>query len=346
LVTPLKRISWLGLLITLLAAVAGASSKQDAPSGLLQLSKQNRVDIERAFTSDLVYTRTAFPMGKAGLSIDNGQLTPFGPALQQAIDTFGLAAQRGDLVQITGITLKDDHIRFEINGGPEKVSKWYQKITVYGPGGTPVPVKPGKPGADAAPARHGSFVDLHFETSVRELTVDCLKELLHPVFDFAAKSSLEAYLDTVPPMVQQAIRDHRVLVGMNREMLIFAKGLPTQKTRENNSGTEYEDWIYGAPPQDVEFVRMINNEVVRVETMKINGQRVIREEREIQAQMDPDATSNKQGDDSASRSSAGEPGGLPCSRGSLTSPTSAVPVPSLDRGPTETVNPSSRCACR
>lgn len=287
-----ERLPLLGLLLTLVAVMAGAWGKQTSNTNLLQLSKQNRVDIERAFTSDLVYTRSAFPMGRVGLHIEEGRLTPSGPALQQAIDTFGLAAQRGDLVQITSISIKENHIRLEINGGPDQSSKWYQKITVYGPGGTPVPVKPSKPEGNVV--RHGSFVDLQFESSVRELSVDCLKELLRPVFDFGAKSSLEAYLGTVPPTVQQAIKDHRVLVGMNREMLLYAKGLPAQKIREDKDGTEYEDWIYGAPPKDVEFVRLINNEVVRVETMKISGERIIRTDREIQSEASPDpATKNE-----------------------------------------------------
>ena len=283
-------------------------------------------------------------MGKAGLSIEHGQLTPSGPALQQAIDSFGLSAQRGDLVQITSITIKDNHIRFEINGGPE-TSKWYQKITVYGPGGTPVAVKPNKPGAEVAPARRGSFVDLRFESNIRELTVDCLKELLRPVFDFAAKSSLEAYIDTVPPIVQQAIRDHRVLVGMDREMLLYAKGLPTQKIRETNSGAEYEDWIYGAPPQDMQFVRLINNEVVRVETMKINGEKIIRTERELQPQTSPGATTRKE-DDSAPSMNSGKPTGPPCVGNSHNSPSTARPMPSPDRWSGAAVNPPSNCAFR
>src|SRR5262249_31837851 len=49
----------------------------------------------------------------------------------------------------------------------------------------------------------------------------------------------------------------------------------------DDQGTEYEEWIYGEPPQDVDFVRLVGDEVVRVETMKVNGQKTVRTEKEI-----------------------------------------------------------------
>jgi len=38
--------------------------------------------------------------------------------------------------------------------------------------------------------------------------------------------------------------------------------------------------IYGEPPQDVDFVRIASDEVVRVETMKVDGQKILRTEKE------------------------------------------------------------------
>ena len=83
----------------------------------------------------------------------------------------------------------------------------------------------------------------------------------------------EAYLETVPPKVKEAIQNHQVLVGMNHEMVTYAKGRPPKKVREQDGETEYEEWIYGDPPQDVEFVRFMGDEVVRLETMKVDGRR-------------------------------------------------------------------------
>ena len=114
-----------------------------------------------------------------------------------------------------------------------------------------------------------------------------LKELLRPVFDFDAKSAVEAYLETVSPKVKEAIKNHHVLVGMNREMVIYAKGRPANKVREHGrraelrARVEYEEWIYGTPPQDVDFVRFVGDEVVRVETMKMDGQKIVRIEKEV-----------------------------------------------------------------
>ena len=124
-------------------------------------------------------------------------------------------------------------------------------------------------------------MDLVFDHHVPDLTVEEVKQLLWPVFDFDSKSPLEAYLESVPPKVKEAIKAHRVLVGMNREMVIYAKGRPEKKIREKDGDTEYEDWIYGEPPQDVDFVRVVGDQVVRVETMKVDGEKVVRTEKEI-----------------------------------------------------------------
>jgi hypothetical protein len=124
-------------------------------------------------------------------------------------------------------------------------------------------------------------VDLYFDKYVPEMTGPELKQLLRPVFDFDAKSALEAYLETVPPRVKDAIKNHHVLVGMNHDMVIYAKGRPPKKVRETANEVEYEEWIYGTPPQDVDFVRFVGDEVVRVETMKVDGQKIVRVEKEV-----------------------------------------------------------------
>ncbi len=54
-----------------------------------------------------------------------------------------------------------------------------------------------------------------------------------------------------------------------------------KKVRERDGDTEYEEWIYGEPPHDVDFVRIVSDEVVRVETMKVGGQKIVRTEKEI-----------------------------------------------------------------
>ena len=68
---------------------------------------------------------------------------------------------------------------------------------------------------------------------------------------------------------------------MNREMVIASKGRPPKKIREKDGEIEYEEWIYGEPPQDVDFVRLVGDEVVRLESMKVNGEKIVHTEREV-----------------------------------------------------------------
>ncbi len=284
------------LVITFLAAFAAASdeNKQAAPpapaprklptpqettAALAKappITKETRMDLIHAFNAELVYIRAPFPMGKTGLMLKDGTISPSGEQLQMLMATYGPATKPGDLAQITDIQIKDRSIRFEINGGPVKKKKWYQRITVSG-GGADVPVAP----SDSRANPRGSFVELLFDRSVPELTPTQLKSLLWPVFDFNSKSPLEAYLETVPPKVKDAIKAHHVLVGMNREMVIYAKGRPPKKLREKDGETDYEEWIYGEPPQDVDFVRFVGDEVVRVETMKVGGEKEVRTAKEV-----------------------------------------------------------------
>jgi hypothetical protein len=261
-------------LLLVLVISSALATDQATPRG--HITKQTREQIIHAFAYDLVYVRTNFPMGKVGLKLRNGALTPSGAELQQLMALWGPAAKPGDQARITDIMFKDDHIHFEINGGPIKKQKWYQRIQIQGAGGA-APVAPSDSNANA----RGSFLDLYFDKYVPDLTGPELKQALRPVFDFESKSPLAAYLETVPPKVKDAIQKHQVLVGMNHEMVIYAKGRPPKKVRERPEEVEYEDWIYGTPPEDVDFVRFVGDEVVRVETMKVGGQKIVRTEKEV-----------------------------------------------------------------
>lgn len=267
------------LWMLLLMGVASLSaSDQKSSTEKPQISKQTRIDLVRAFDSELVYIRTPFPMGKQGLQLKDGVLSPNGQQLQMLMATWGPAVKPGDQARISAIDVKKDRIHFEINGGPIKKQKWYQRIQVTGAGGGSVPLAP----SDSSANPRGSFVDLVFDRYVPDLSAPELKQLLRPVFDFDAKSPVEAYLETVPPKVKEAIKNHQVLVGMNREMVTYAKGRPPKKIREKDGDTEYEDWIYGEPPQDVDFVRLVGDEVVRVETMKVDGEKIVRTQKEVE----------------------------------------------------------------
>ena len=320
------------LTLLLLVTSGAALADQDGSSGALHLSKENRIEIVRSFTGGMVYARTTFPLGRTGLTLKDGKVTPSGSELEHMLGVSGAAARPGDPVSITTITIKDDHIHFEINGGPVRDPKWYDKLTISGPNGT-VPMPKPKSGDI-----RGSFVDLYFDKDVHELTGAHLRELLSPVFDFQAKSSLEAYIEIVPPKVRDAIKDHNVLVGMDREMLVYAKGLPNRKLRENDNGTEQEDWIYGEPPHDVEFVRIVGDEVVRVEIMKVNGEKIVRTEKEIDAQ----AINNRRDSNQGVKGTDAAPTGPPPDKDPCKSTPNGI-AGAPNSSPNNSPTPSSGC---
>jgi hypothetical protein len=263
----------LPILLFCVAVVSADDQKAHPP----HISKQTRMDLIRAFNAELVYVRAPFPMGKTGLTLKEGQVSPNGEELQRMLAMWGPAVKPGDQARISQILVKNDRIRFEINGGPVKKQKWYQHIQ-FGGGGGMTTVAP----SDANANPRGSYVDLVFNGYVPELEPQQLKDLLRPVFDFNAKSAVEAYLDTLTPQLRDAIKNHRVLVGMNRDMVMAAKGRPPKKVREKDGEAEYEEWIYGDPPQDVDFVRLAGDEVVRLEIMKVNGEKVVHTDKEVE----------------------------------------------------------------
>jgi hypothetical protein len=241
------------------------------------MSKQTRLEIIRDFETQLVYSRAQFPMGSKGLKLKDGVTTPSGQELQQLIVLWGPSIRPGDPAHISFVQIKDNYIHFDLNGGAVHRKKWYQHIEVAGAGGASVPLSRDQ----STDNPHGSYLDVYFDKYVPELSPAQLRGLLYPVLDFNARNKEEAYLDTVPPKVKEAIKAHRVLVGMNTEMVVHAKGKAPKKVREKDGETEYEEWIYGEPPADVDFVRIVGDEVVRIETMRIGGEKIVRTEKEV-----------------------------------------------------------------
>ena len=308
------------------AATSSATAQTPAPPIPVhapRMTKQTRFEIIRDFETQLVYARTVFPMGMKGIRLKDGVTSPNGVELQQDLAIWGPAVRPGDPSRISFIQIKDDHIHFEINGGPVHRQKWYQRIQVSGNGGVPVTGTqqelPSNP--------HGTYLDVYFDKYVPEMTAQQLREVLLPVLDFNARNKEEAYLNTVPPKVKEAIQAHHVLVGMDSEMVLHAKGKAPRKVRERDGETEYEEWIYGEPPADVDFVRVVNDEVVRVETMRVGGEKIVRTEKEVildKREKDKDTEAKKEQED--------RPANAPSLRRPGEDPTD-VPQPSDSRSP-------------
>lgn len=265
------------LVLLLLSPLAFASDNPKQAANDQEMSKATRMEVVRRLNAEAVFIRRLFPMGPTGLTLKGDEITPNDSEMQRLIAGYGPAVKPGDRARITNVEFKGSkRIVFEINGGPSRKKKWYEHLEVSGMGGTAT--APTDPSLNA----RGSFVVLEFDKHVPEMSVDRIKELLSPVFDFHSKSATEAYLETVPPKVKKAIADHQVLVGMNREMVTYAKGRSARKIREKEGEVSFEEWLYGEPPQDVEFIRFVGDQVVKVTTMKVGGEKIVRTEKEVE----------------------------------------------------------------
>jgi hypothetical protein len=242
-----------------------------------KLSDVTKMQLIRVMDAEFVHVRKYFPLGEKNMIIGpDGMVKPGDAQLYRMAQTYGAAAKVGDRVQITNIVFKEKSIYFEINGGPKKKTKWYQHIEISGMGGSTGGVNP----SQAQPT--GAAVTLEFKKHVPEMTGAELKQMRTPVLDFSVKTAAEVFVDTLPPKIREAVKKHEVLVGMNHDMVVMAKDRPPQKVREKDQqGKEYEEWIYGAPPQDVVFVRFVGDEVVQVKTAKVGGQMIVKTEKEV-----------------------------------------------------------------
>jgi hypothetical protein len=270
------------LLVFILAILAALSFADDKAGKSPRLSSHSRMEIIRSMDAEVAFARRPFPMGTKGLTITpDGKITPDEQQLAAAMATAGPSAHPGDRIRITNLEFKGNTIRFEINGGPKKKEKWYQRVQVGMGGAMPAPVDP-----DPSVNARGTYITLIFPGPyVPDITVAELKKYLLPLLDFSSLSATQAYVDTLPPKAKEAIKNHQVLVGMNREMVDIALGRPGKKYRDKDEqGRAYEEWIYGEPPKPVEFVRFVGDEVVRVEIMQVNGEKIVKTQKEIEVQ--------------------------------------------------------------
>lgn len=242
-----------------------------------KMSDHTRLLLIQAMNAEFARTRKNLPVGFKDITLTtDGKVKPGDDRLYQLAMTQGAAARIGDRIQITNIAIHGQSIHLEINGGPKKKGHWYQHVTVSGMGGGVTP------GGAAQGGPTGTAVTLEFKNHVPELTGPELKQLLDPLFDFSVKTATDVYLETIPPKVKKAIKSHEVLVGMNHDMVVLAKERPQQKSREkDDKGVEYEEWIYGKPPQDVTFVRFVGDEVTEVKIMKVSGEQIVKTEKEV-----------------------------------------------------------------
>lgn len=247
----------------------------ELPTG--KLTERGRRELIRNLEAEQGFAHRALPVS-AGITLQaNGQLTP-GPAeYRRLIYQKGQSAAPGDRVVVTSMEIKGDRIVIDFNGGPYAKHRFLRHVQLND---SPVPVA-----GDAADVATGSRITLVFEGGVPEVSAPEVKALLEPLIDFGVKSSEQAYADTLPPMLKDAIAAHEVLVGMNRRMVLAALGAPENKMREQQSsdpgGGRYEEWIYGHVPQTIRFVRFVGDRVTVVEIAELGKPIVIHDKDEM-----------------------------------------------------------------
>lgn len=225
-----------------------------------KLNFEERVEISRGLTAEYATAKIILPRSKKALRFnadgkwDKAEWADAGKAL-------GPAARVGDLIQVTKVEIEDDKIVLQINGGLKTGRKWYERVEVgMGGSGRTTPINTGQ----NTNAPGGTTIALHFEKNVPPMKAAEIKKLLAPILDFEKRTATEAYVDTLPPEIKQAVQAKKAIEGMDRDQVLLAIGPPRRKTRETKDGDDYEDWIYGEPPGKMTFVTFRGAKVSKV----------------------------------------------------------------------------------
>jgi hypothetical protein len=242
-----------------------------------KLDERGRRELIRNLEAEQGFAHRALPMGAGLTLIANGHVSPNPDAYKKMLYEKGQAAAPGDRVIITSLEIKSDRLVLDFNGGPYAKHRFLRHIQLND---SPMPVA-----GDPADVPTGSRITLVFEGGIPEVSGPEVKALLEPLVNFGVKTSEQAYADTLPPVLKEAIAAHEVLVGMNHRMVLAALGAPENKMREQQSGdpngSKYEEWIYGHVPQTIRFVRFVGDRVAVVEIAELGKPLVIHDKDEM-----------------------------------------------------------------
>lgn len=248
-----------------------------AAAGRPHLTTPAKLALVRGMVADIGIARQVFPRGKKPVVVAADGRVLNEQYVQQAVVDMPPAAKPGERMQITAIRFHSKSILLELNGGFTR-THWYDHLQI-GMGAQMTPVA-------QVQMESGSEILVRFPAGVpANLTTAQLKHILSGVLDWNLHSTLAAAMGIMlPPKLQNAINHHQVLVGMSRGMVLAAKGRANEKYHETDpkTGVQYSDWVYGHPPGDTTFVRIVGDRVVRVIDYKANGTKIVRTAPEIQ----------------------------------------------------------------
>ncbi len=233
-----------------------------------ELDPKTRLELIRSLESEQGFAMRPFPRGHKGLTLAaNGKLQPAGESYLNMVISEGLSAKPGARLVITDIKIDRSKIVFDLDGGPDAKHRFLRHIQISaGPEMGDPDIDPTIANAAGDPV--GSRLTLTFSDHVPEVTPVQVKALLAPLISCDVKSPVQAFTDTLPAELKNAILGHKVLVGMTTDMVLFAMGQPSTKTREMDGQMPFEEWIYGTPPHEVDFVRINGNRVIRLEVAR------------------------------------------------------------------------------
>jgi hypothetical protein len=232
------------------------------------LNTRDKLGLVRIMQAEQGFAMRPLPHGHKGLTLAaNGNLNPAGEAYLNMVTSNGMAAKPGDRVVVTNVAVDKDKIVLDFNGGPDAKHRFLRHVSLGTGDPTYGPDTPVVNGPDADPT--GARLTITFKNHVPDLTGEQFKALLAPLISFDVKTPIQAYTDTLPKPLKQAILDHEVLVGMNLDMVHFAKGEPENRYHEMDGQMPVDIWLYGKPPEDVTFVSINGNRVIRVEISRV-----------------------------------------------------------------------------
>jgi len=230
-------------------------------SGADKLTMQDRIDLMRGLVAEYATVKQLLPRSKKALPFEsNGTYDKLTWA--EVAREYGPAARVGDLVQITKVVFEPDRLVLQINGGFKGGRRWYDGMQIGGGMGGGGPMHTLGQGDSNAPG--GTTIEILFHKPLEPMQAAEVKKMLAPVLDFAKHSAAQLYAESLPPVVQKAIRNKTAIVGMNRDQVLLAMGHPDHKWRETKDGIDEEDWVFGQPPGKITFVTFNGDKVVKV----------------------------------------------------------------------------------
>lgn len=223
-----------------------------------KLTWEDRVELTRGLTAEYATVKALLPRSRKALEFDAKNGYDKKQWTEIARES-GPAARNGDLVQITKVEIDDDKLVLQINGGFKGGRKWYQGVQI-GVGGSTAPISTNSD----SNAPGGTSIAILFHQPLEPIKASEIKKMLASVLDFEKHSVTQLYSESLPPETQKAIKEKRVLVGMDHEQVRMAVGQPQHKSREMKDGLDVEDWVYGTPPGKITFVTFSGDKVIVV----------------------------------------------------------------------------------